>query len=83
MLNRLKISVTNSRVNDSNPNPSSGRDSHMKQPVHNKVIPGFQALRQARALVAGWNPRQKGSCTSQSGLANHCATDAPALWPRG
>ncbi|GFO34515.1 hypothetical protein PoB_006102000 [Plakobranchus ocellatus] len=31
------------------------------QPVHNKVISGFQALRQARAPVAGLEPATEGS----------------------
>ncbi|GFO21882.1 hypothetical protein PoB_004838700, partial [Plakobranchus ocellatus] len=30
-------------------------------PVHNKVISGFQALRQARAPVAGLEPATEGS----------------------
>ncbi|GFN78818.1 hypothetical protein PoB_000532400 [Plakobranchus ocellatus] len=46
--------------------------------VHNKVISGFRALRQARAPVAGLEPRQKGPCISQGGLTSDCATDAPS-----
>ncbi|GFO38880.1 hypothetical protein PoB_006538500 [Plakobranchus ocellatus] len=45
--------------------------------VHNKVISGFQALRRARAPVAGLEPATERSCRSQGGLAIHCATDAP------
>ncbi|GFN98200.1 LOW QUALITY PROTEIN: hypothetical protein PoB_002470600 [Plakobranchus ocellatus] len=48
------------------------------EPVHNKVISGFRALRQARAPVAGLgNPQQKGPCRSQSRFVSHCATEAP------
>ncbi|GFO15154.1 hypothetical protein PoB_004165900 [Plakobranchus ocellatus] len=32
-----------------------------EEPVHNKVISGFQALRQARAPVAGLEPATEGS----------------------
>ncbi|GFO13049.1 hypothetical protein PoB_003955400 [Plakobranchus ocellatus] len=39
------------------------------QPVHNKVISGFQALRQARAPVAKLEPETECSL--------HCALDAP------
>ncbi|GFO22382.1 hypothetical protein PoB_004888700 [Plakobranchus ocellatus] len=46
--------------------------------VHNKVFSGFQALRQARAPMSGSNPRQKGPCRSQGGLASDCATDTPS-----
>ncbi|GFO07557.1 hypothetical protein PoB_003406200 [Plakobranchus ocellatus] len=31
------------------------------QPIHNKVISGFQVLRQARSSVAGLEPATKGS----------------------
>ncbi|GFO29889.1 hypothetical protein PoB_005639400 [Plakobranchus ocellatus] len=48
---------------------------HFSNPVHNKVISGFQALHRAR------NPRQKGPCRSQGGLASHCATDASPTIP--
>ncbi|GFN85579.1 hypothetical protein PoB_001208500 [Plakobranchus ocellatus] len=48
-----------------------------ERPVHNKVISGFQALRQARAPVAGLEPATEGPCRSQGGLTSHCATDAP------
>ncbi|GFO46936.1 hypothetical protein PoB_007344100 [Plakobranchus ocellatus] len=50
------------------------------QPVHNKVILGFQALLRPGRLWRGSNPRQKGSCRSQGGLASHCATETP-IWP--
>ncbi|GFN86720.1 hypothetical protein PoB_001322600 [Plakobranchus ocellatus] len=45
------------------------------QPVHNKVISGFRALRQTR----GSNPRHRSPCRSQGELASHCATDAPII----
>ncbi|GFO25922.1 hypothetical protein PoB_005242700 [Plakobranchus ocellatus] len=44
--------------------------------VHNKVISGFQALRQPRAPVAGLEPAKNDPCRYQGGLASHCATDA-------
>ncbi|GFO00282.1 hypothetical protein PoB_002678700 [Plakobranchus ocellatus] len=47
------------------------------KPVHNKVISGFQGLRQAKAPVARLESATKGSCRSQGGLASHCATDVP------
>ncbi|GFO00009.1 hypothetical protein PoB_002651400 [Plakobranchus ocellatus] len=45
-------------------------------PLHDKVISGFQALRQAKAPIAGLEPEAEG-CRYQGGLASPCATDAP------
>ncbi|GFO37086.1 hypothetical protein PoB_006359100 [Plakobranchus ocellatus] len=54
------------------------------QSIHNKVISGFLALRQARAPVwLGSNPRQRGPCRSQGGITIRLATNAPlAVWKR-
>ncbi|GFN81205.1 hypothetical protein PoB_000771100 [Plakobranchus ocellatus] len=42
-------------------------------PVLNKVISGFQALRQARMLVACPESATDDPCRSQGGFAIHCA----------
>ncbi|GFO10985.1 hypothetical protein PoB_003749000 [Plakobranchus ocellatus] len=49
------------------------------KPVHNTVISGFQAVRQARVPVAVLKLATEGSCRSHGGLASHCATDAPGF----
>ncbi|GFN95782.1 hypothetical protein PoB_002228800 [Plakobranchus ocellatus] len=47
------------------------------QPVHNKVISGFQALRQARAPMAGLEPAIEGSLQSSDSLATVPPTPHP------
>ncbi|GFN86387.1 hypothetical protein PoB_001289300 [Plakobranchus ocellatus] len=42
-----------------------------------RVISGFEAIRQARAPVVGLEPKQKGPYRFQGRFAFHCATDAP------
>ncbi|GFN79105.1 hypothetical protein PoB_000561100 [Plakobranchus ocellatus] len=44
-----------------NPPQALHQPSTRIKPVHNKMIPGFQTLRQARALVAGLKPSTEGS----------------------
>ncbi|GFO19954.1 hypothetical protein PoB_004645900 [Plakobranchus ocellatus] len=44
--------------------------------VKNKVISGVQTFRQSRVPWRSSNLRQKRLCSSQSGSAIHCATDA-------
>ncbi|GFO45295.1 hypothetical protein PoB_007180000, partial [Plakobranchus ocellatus] len=47
------------------------------EPVHNKVISSFQAINQARALVAGLETTTEGFLQTSGGSSSHCATDAP------
>ncbi|GFO32324.1 hypothetical protein PoB_005882900 [Plakobranchus ocellatus] len=47
------------------------------EPVKKKVISGFHALRQGRALVAGFKPAIEGFLQISGGLASLCATDTP------
>ncbi|GFN84313.1 hypothetical protein PoB_001081900 [Plakobranchus ocellatus] len=45
------------------------------EPVHNRVIPGFQALRHVRSR--GLSPQQKSPCRSQSGFTINYANIIP------
>ncbi|GFN82222.1 hypothetical protein PoB_000872800 [Plakobranchus ocellatus] len=54
-----------------------------ENPVHNKVISGFEALRQAGAPVAGLEHATEGSLQISGGLTSHCATDAPRTQSSG
>ncbi|GFN86623.1 hypothetical protein PoB_001312900 [Plakobranchus ocellatus] len=44
--------------------------------VHNKMISGFKALRQAGAPMAGLEPATEGSPQISGGLTSHCTTDS-------
>ncbi|GFO28203.1 hypothetical protein PoB_005470800 [Plakobranchus ocellatus] len=58
-----------------NSNNNEGLDFCIES-VHNKMISGFKALRQAGAPMSGLEPATEGSPQISGGLTSHCTTDS-------